>query len=797
MLDQKKEYTCPMHPKIRRADPGQCSICGMNLELVKATSNQEHSCCHSSPKKPNSIESDPKILASSNEYICPMHPQIRQNKPGQCSICGMNLEPTLPSKKKEYTCPMHPQIRQDTPGQCPICGMNLEPTIITDEEDVDLKNMTKRFWIALLLTLPIVILMLLEMRLVDRFISYKTFGIIQAAFATIVVFWAGFPFFQRGWRSLVSLNLNMFTLISLGIGASYIYSLIAVFFPSVFPPSFRSQGDQVALYFEAATVITVLVLLGQVLELKARAKTSNAIKNLLNLAPKTATIILENGQEKSIPIEEIKVEDKLRVRPGEKIPVDGVIIEGQSVIDESMITGESIAVEKLKGDSVTGATLNGTGSFIMQAKRVGDDTLLARIVHMVSEAQSSRAPIQKLVDTISSYFVPIVLLISIISFFVWGFFGPSPSFAYGLVNAVAVLIIACPCALGLATPMSIMVGVGKGALAGILIKNAETLETLAKVDTVVVDKTGTLTEGKMHLNNIIPIDGNENDLLQLSASLESLSEHPISLAVVSKAREKGVALSEVKDFQSVTGRGVIGTVDGKTIAIGNQKLMEKQNAPLDALMKKAENLRIEGQTVLYVSSDGRPLGVLGVSDVIKSTTAEAIKQLHQEKIRVVMLTGDHRITANAIGKSLGIDEIEAEVLPEDKGKIIKKLQKQGHIVAMAGDGINDAPALAQANVGIAMGTGTDVAIESAGITLVKGDLRGIVRARNLSIATVRNIRQNLFFAFIYNAIGIPVAAGILYPFFGILLSPIFASLAMAFSSVSVVWNALRLNRQKI
>lgn len=757
-----------------------------------------------------------------SKYICPMHSKVRQDNPGQCPICGMNLESTSPSenqgsfccthsqtskvptqgqrmpKGKEYTCPMHPQIRQPTPGQCPICGMNLEPTIISDhEEDFELKNMTKRFWIALVLTLPIVIFTLLEMKLIGSVISYKTYAIVQILLATPVVLWAGFPFFQRGWKSIVTMNLNMFTLIALGIGSSYLYSLIAVFFPFIFPPSFRFQEGQVALYFEAATVITVLVLLGQVLELRARAKTSNAIRNLLNLAPKTATLILENGHEKFVPIEEIKKGDKLRVRPGEKIPVDGVIIEGQSVIDESMITGESISVEKTKGDGVTGATLNGTGSFIMQAEKVGNDTMLSRIVKMVSEAQSSRGQIQKLVDKISGYFVPIVLLISVISFFIWGFFGPPPSFAYGLVNAVAVLIIACPCALGLATPVSIMVGVGKGALAGVLIKNAEALETLAKVDTVVVDKTGTLTEGKIRLNKIVSLDEDENTLLQLSASLETLSEHPLSLAIVNKAKEKGVSLSQVQDFQSFTGRGVTGKIDGKTIAIGNQKFMEEKKVSFNSLVEKSEKLRNEGQTVLYVSYEGKPLGILAASDVIKNTTFEAIKQLHDEKIRIVMLTGDHRITADAIGKSLGIDEIEAEVLPEDKGKVIKKLQEQGHIVAMAGDGINDAPALAQANVGIAMGTGTDVAIESAGITLVKGDLRGIVRARHLSIATVQNIRQNLFFAFVYNSLGVPIAAGILYPFFGLLLSPIIASAAMAFSSVSVVWNALRLNRKKL
>lgn len=703
------------------------------------------------------------------------------------------------ANQKDYTCPMHPQIRQPNPGHCPICGMNLEPTIVTEnEQDPELKNMTKRLWIGALLTLPIIVLVVLEATLIDRFISYKSYALIQTVLATPVVLWAGFPFFQRGWKSIVTLKLNMFTLIALGIGAAYFYSLIAAIFPSIFPSSFRPQGDRVALYFEAATVITVLVILGQVLELRARAKTSNAIKKLLSLAPKTATVILENGQEQAVPLEDIKKGDKLRVRPGEKIPVDGVLIEGKSVIDESMITGESVPVEKVNGDKVTGATLNGTGSFIMQAERVGSDTLLARIVHMVSEAQSSRAPIQKLADTISGYFVPVVVFVAIVSFFIWGFFGPPPSFAYGLIAAVAVLIIACPCALGLATPMSIMVGVGKGALAGVLIKNAEALEILAKVDTVVVDKTGTLTEGKIHLNQVFALDGEQEDrLLQVSASLESLSEHPLSLAIVSKAKEKGLSLLQVQDFKSLTGMGVIGKIEGKTVAIGNQKLMSDQGIASDQLIEKAEALRNEGQTVLYLALDGKVVGLLAASDVVKETTSEAIRLLHNEKIRIVMLTGDNSITAMAIGKALEIDEIKAEVLPQDKNKIIKELQAQGHVVAMAGDGINDAPALAQAQVGIAMGTGTDVAIESAGITLVKGDLRGIARARTLSIATIRNIRQNLLFAFIYNALGVPIAAGILYPFFGVLLSPVIASAAMAFSSVSVVWNALRLNRQKL
>lgn len=649
---------------------------------------------------------------------------------------------------------MHPQIRQPTPGHCPICGMNLEPLVPSNEEDDELKNMTRRFWIGLILTIPI------------PFLNPW----IQLLLATPVVLWAAFPFFERGYRSIITLKLNMFTLIALGIGTAYLYSLAAVFthLPDV--------------YFESAAVITVLVLLGQILELRSRAKTSKAIKALLNLAPATATVI-RNGNEELIPLEQVHKGDRLRVRPGEKVPVDGVIIDGRSVIDESMITGESIPVEKTTADKVTGATLNGTGSFIMEAKAVGDETLLARIVHMVSEAQSSRAPIQKLADTVSGYFVPAVVLVALLSFFIWGFFGPS--YTFGLTTAISVLIIACPCALGLATPMSIMVGVGKGAQTGVLIKNAESLEILSKVDTIVVDKTGTLTEGKPYLNQVTALEGSEDQILQWGASLEALSEHPLSSAILAKAKEKGLPLLEVRDFQSITGKGVMGKINGKTVMVGNEKLIPQ------------ETQRPKEQTILFVAIDGKTVGLLAASDRIKETTYEAIQMLHDEKIRIVMLTGDNLATAKAIAKPLKIDEIKAEVLPQDKHKVIQELQSQGHLVAMAGDGINDAPALAQANVGIAMGTGTDVAMESAGITLVKGDLRGIARARNLSKATMRNIRQNLFFAFIYNALGVPIAAGVLYPFFGILLSPMIASAAMAFSSVSVVWNALRLSRQKI
>ncbi len=689
---------------------------------------------------------------------------------------------------KTYTCPMHPQIVQDTPGNCPICGMRLEPKVgsLEKEEDGELRKMTQRFWVGVILTIPVVVLAM-----------FNSFPIIQMMLATPVILWSGFPFFERGWKSIITFNLNMFTLISLGIGAAYFYSLVAVIFPSVFPPSFRMRGDQVDPYFEATTVITVLVLLGQILELRARAKTSSAIRALLNLSPKMA-LLVKDGKEQTIPLEDVQKGDKLRVRPGEKIPVDGLVIEGESVVDESMISGESIPVEKIPGNNVIGATLNGTGSFIMQAERVGNETMLARIVHMVSEAQTSRAPIQKLADTVAGYFVPVVVFIAILTFFVWGFFGPPPSFAHGLINAVAVLIIACPCALGLATPMSIMVGVGKGAISGILIKNAEALETMAKVDTVVVDKTGTLTEGKIHLNHIFAIDKKEEDtLLQLAASLESLSEHPLSLAVISKAKEKGLPMLKVEHFQSLTGKGIIGDIDNNKIAVGNQKLMSDLGISFGQLSEKADFFRNEGQTSLYIAMNGRAVGLLAASDVVKDSTREAIRLLHKEKVRIVMLTGDNLITAKAIGKSLEIDEIQAEVLPQDKNRIVKEFQNKGYIVAMAGDGINDAPALAQANVGIAMGTGSDVAIESAGVTLVKGDLRGIARARKLSIATLSNIRQNLVFAFIYNVLGVPIAAGVLYPFFGVLLSPIIASAAMAFSSVSVVWNALRLNKKQL
>lgn len=693
---------------------------------------------------------------------------------------------------KSYFCPMHPQIERPDPGSCPICGMDLEPKVVSGEkeENPELKQMTRRFLGGLSLTLPILFLALMES------ISPTVSMWVQAALATPVVLWAGWPFFVRGWNSLVNRSLNMFTLISMGVGAAYLYSLIALFWPSLFPPSFQRENQAIPVYFEAASVITVLVILGQVLELRARERTSQAIRQLLNLAPKTARIVLEDKSEKDIPLEEVKKGDTLRVRPGEKVPTDGVVLEGNSALDESMITGEPFPVIKNAGDKVTGGTLNGSGTFIMQAEKIGEETLLARIIQLVSAAQRSRAPIQQLADRVSSYFVPAVLAIAVITFLVWDLVGPSPAFTYALINAVAVLIIACPCALGLATPLSIMVGVGRGALAGILIKNAEALEMLSKVNTVVVDKTGTLTEGKPRLTTILRVgEKAEDEILQIAASLELASEHPLGIPIVLKAKERGLSLFPVENFQNSSGKGVTGTINGKIAAIGNQKLLSDLNIALPA--EKAESLREQGQTVIYLAVEKRVVGIFAISDPIKASTKEAVDLLRQSGMRIVLLTGDNKTTALAVGRALNIEEIEAEVLPEDKNRIIKRLQTEGRIVAMAGDGINDAPSLAQAHVGIAMGTGSDIAIESADITLVKGDLRGIVRARNLSLATMRNIKQNLWFAFIYNTLGVPLAAGVLYPSFGLLLSPIFASAAMTFSSLSVIANALRLRKTKL
>jgi len=706
--------------------------------------------------------------------------------------------PHAQGKAVEYTCPMHPEIVRNAPGPCPICGMALEPRGVAIEEDTtELDDMTRRFWVSVVLSTPVFILSMLAdlaPAWLPAALSMRSVQWIGFVLATPVVLWGGWPFFVRGWASLVSRNLNMFTLIGLGVSVAWAYSVVGLLLPQLFPPLMQHAGV-VPVYFEAAAVITTLVLLGQVLELRARSRTNAAIKLLLGLAPKTARIVREGGKEEDIPLEQVQVGDHLRVRPGEKIPVDGAVIEGASSVDESMVTGEPIPVEKHAGERLIGATVNGTGALVMRAEKVGSDTLLAQIVHMVAEAQRSRAPIQKLADVVSGYFVPAVVVIAILSFIVWNGWGPEPQLAHAIVNAVAVLIIACPCALGLATPISIMVGTGRGAMAGVLIKNAEALEIMEKVDTLVVDKTGTLTEGKPRLVSVSAVAGfNEDDVLRLAASLERGSEHPLAEAIVRGAEEKGVQLVQTSNFQSITGKGVTGEVEGRKLALGNSKLLQDAGVDGGALPQQAEALRAEGQTVMFLVIDGTAAGFIAVADPIKESTPEAIRDLHAEGVRVVMLTGDSRTTAEAVARHLGIDQVQAEVLPEQKAEVIKQLQAEGRIVAMAGDGINDAPALAQAQVGIAMGTGTDVAMESAGVTLVKGDLRGIVRARRLSRATMRNIRQNLFFAFIYNALGVPVAAGVLYPVFGLLLSPIIAAAAMSFSSVSVITNALRLRR---
>ena len=742
-----------------------------------------------------------KPAAPGDLRTCPMQPEVRQSGPGSCPDGGMALEPMTvapPAAKTEYVCPMHPEIVQDKPGTCSICGMALEPRTVSAEEEAnpELADMTRRFWVCLVLTAPLLFLAMSEMipgQPVQHALPARLLTWVQLALATPVVLWGGWPFLERGWASIVRRSLNMFTLIAIGTGTAYVYSLVATLAPDIFPDSFRSHQGEVAVYFEAAAVITTLVLLGQVLELRARSRTSSALKALLGLAPKTARVVRENGEEEDIPLAEVQRGDRLRVRPGEKVPVDGVVLEGSSSVDESMVTGEPIPAEKKAGDPVTGGTVNGTGGFLLRAERVGSETLLAQIVRMVSEAQRSRAPIQRLADVASSYFVPGVVAAAVLTFVVWSLVGPQPRLAYALVNAVAVLIIACPCALGLATPMSIMVGTGRGALAGVLIKNAEALEVLEKVNTLVMDKTGTLTEGKPRVVAVKAAEGwREDDVLGLAATLERGSEHPLAAAIVSGAQERELALSEPKEFQSVTGEGVSGKVEGRSVALGNRKHFERLSLELGGLLEAAESLRKEGQTVVFVAVDGRAAGLVALADPIKASTPEAIRMLHEEGIRLVMLTGDSRATAEAVARKLGIDEVEAGVSPARKGEVVKRLQAERRIVAMAGDGVNDAPALAQAEVGIAMGTGTDVAMESAGITLVKGDLRGIARARRLSRATMRNIRQNLFFAFVYNALGVPLAAGVLYPVFGLLLSPMIAAAAMTFSSVSVISNALRL-----
>ena len=742
------------------------------------------------------------MTSQQRTYTCPMHPEVRQPTPGLCPKCGMALEPVgaeAPMTRTEYVCPMHPQIVRDAPGSCPICGMALEPRTVTgDEENAELKDMTRRFWVSVALGVPLLAFVMGDMlpgQPLRHALSGRLMAWLQLVLATPVVLWGGWPFFARGWASIVNRSLNMFTLIALGTGTAYVYSVVAALAPGMFPESFRTHGGEVELYFEAAAIITTLVLLGQVIELRARSQTSSAIKALLGLTPKTARRLRDDGGEDDVSLDEVRPGDRLRVRPGERVPVDGVALEGTSAVDESMVTGEPILVEKAPGSRVTGGTVNGSGGFVMRAERVGSDTLLAQIVRMVSEAQRSRAPIQRLADTVSAYFVPAVVAVAVISAAVWGLLGPEPRMAYALVNAVAVLIIACPCALGLATPMSIMVATGRGAMAGVLIKNAEALEILERIDTLVVDKTGTLTEGRPRLVSLVTAPGHaESDLLILAASLERGSEHPLAAAIVAGAEERKLTLSAAKDFRSVTGKGVAGRVEGRTVVLGNHRLIQDLGVPIGDLAERADALRREGQTAMFVAVDGRIAGLVGVADPIKESTPEALRLLRESGVRVVMLTGDSRATAETVARKLGITEIEAEVLPDQKSAVVKRLQAEGRIVAVAGDGINDAPALAQAHVGIAMGTGTDVAMESADITLVKGDLRGIARARRLSQVTMRNIRENLFFAFVYNALGVPIAAGVLYPVFGLLLNPIIASAAMSFSSVSVIFNALRLRR---
>ena len=745
------------------------------------------------------------LAGAAGFYVCPMNPEVQQQGPGSCPKCGMALEPMglVPvATRTEYTCPMHPEVLQDHPGSCLKCGMALEArTVEVEEDNAELMDMSRRLRVSLALALPVLFSAMgseFWPDMIAEIISPRIRQWFEFLLATPVVFWCGWPFFQRGWLSIVTRNLNMFTLIGLGVSVAWVYSFVAVLLPGIFPASVRNEMGVVPVYFEAAAVITALVLLGQVLEIKARSQTNAAIKLLLGLAPKTARQIRDDGVEEDIPVEKVRPGDRLRIRPGEKIPVDGIVIKGSSSIDESMMTGEPIPVGKQVDDNLIGATINGAGSLVMEAQRVGSDTLLAQIVRLVAEAQRSRAPIQKLVDKVAGYFVPAVIVVACATFLLWWVWGPEPRLAYATINAVAVLIIACPCALGLATPMSIMVGTGLGAMHGILIRNAEALEVTGKIDTLVVDKTGTLTEGRPRLMSVLVEPGfDEVTLMQLVASLERGSEHPLAEAIVASMENKEKHLAEVNDFRSLTGKGVSGMVNGHHVAVGNAKLFEELSISSDCLRDQADSLRQAGHTVMFVSINQRPAGIISVADPIKSSTPAAIKALHAEGIKVIMLTGDNRKTAEAVAKLLEIDEVVAEVLPEQKVGVIRKLQSEGRIVAMAGDGINDAPALAQAEVGIAMGTGTDIAMESAGITLVKGDLRGIARARKLSRLTMRNIRQNLFFAFIYNALGVPIAAGILYPVFGMLLSPMIAAVAMSFSSLSVVANALRLKRAEL
>ena len=804
-------------PAAKVKDP----VCGMEVDPAKTRHKFQHAgkeysfCCAGCVEKFGAnpakylepaagltqIAAPRAAAASGTVYVCPMCPEVRETRPVPCPKCGMALEPEMPlAARVEYTCPMHPEMVRPAPGSCPICGMALEPrTVTAKEENPELREMTRRFWVSMALTIPLLGIAMADMlpgMPVKSALPLGRLALLELALATPVVLWGGWPFFQRGWASIKNRATNMFTLIAMGTGVAYFYSLVATLWPGIFPAAFREMDGTPAVYFEAAASITTLVLLGQVLELRARSRTGAAIRALLDLSPKTARLV-RDGSEQDIPLEQVKPGDLLRVRPGEKIPVDGVVVEGSSAVDEAMITGESVPVEKAPGSAVIGATVNATGSFVMKAERVGSETLLAQIVQLVGKAQRSRAPIQRVADKVAGWFVPAVIGIAVLTFILWGLFGPEPRMAHALVNAVAVLIIACPCALGLATPMAIMVATGRGAHAGVLIRNAEALETLEKVDTLVVDKTGTLTTGKPSVESVVANGVSDAELVRLVASLEQGSEHPLGAAVVAAAKENGMALVKPSEFQSLTGAGVSGKVDGKSVMAGNEKLLAGRGVKVEALAAQAEGLRKNGQTVVFAAIDGQAAGVIGIADPVKESAAGAIRELKNEGLRVVMLTGDNKATAAAVARKLGITEFQAEVLPEHKSAIVERLQKEGRTVAMAGDGVNDAPALAAAKVGIAMGTGTDVAMESGGITLVKGDLAGIARARKLSRATMRNIRQNLFFAFIYNSIGVPVAAGVLYPFFGILLSPILAAAAMSFSSVSVITNSLRLRRVEL
>ncbi|WP_205664856.1 copper-transporting P-type ATPase [Tsuneonella suprasediminis] len=768
-------YTCPMHPEVRQVEPGDCPKCGMHLVPEGSGTEGSHSHCHHDAHQAKSQPGDTRYDTVPTGY----HGAV-------------------------YTCPMHPQVRQTKPGSCPICGMGLQlesGAVAEEGPNPELVDFTRRFWIGVVLTVPLLVLTMgpyVGLSGVREIFGERTTLWIEFALGTPVVLWCGWPFLVRGWNSFRTMNLNMFSLIGMGVLASWLFSVVAVLAPGIFPEGFRDTEGHVGVYFEAAAVIVTLVLLGQVMELRAREGTGKAIRALLDLAAKTARIIRSNGSEEEIPLEDVKVGDRLRVRPGDKVPVDGVVTEGRSSIDESMITGEPVPVEKVAGDPVTGATINGTGSLVIEATRVGADTMLSQIVEMVANAQRSRAPIQKYADKVAGWFVPAVIGVAVLAFIGWAIWGPAPALSYALIAAVAVLIIACPCALGLATPMSIMTATGRGAQAGVLIKNAEALERFEKIDTLIVDKTGTLTEGKPRLTAVLPEAGHEEvDVLRLAATLEKGSEHPLAEAIVAGTQDRGVALGSASDFEAVTGKGVKGVVDGKRVALGNMKLLADLGMQATELAEKANARRDDGETVMFVILEDSIAGLVSVADPVKESAPAALKALHGLGFTIIMATGDNERTAKAVAARLGIDEIRADVLPEDKARIIRELQQQGRKVAMAGDGVNDAPALAQADVGIAMGTGADVAIESAGITLVKGNLDGIVRARRLARATMRNIRQNLFFALIYNAAGVPVAAGVLFPFFGILISPMFAAFAMSASSLSVVTNSLRLRSARI